>query len=231
MFLGDQRASRRTGTSRLLHKPLQTSGPPPNQRRRFPNNTPAGCTRQHIFYSVCTEITADSFQEEYCFLYVRSSYLALSVHNGKNMSNTISLSGAGSHERVEGRFLINHVTVAQAVYAPDAEEHRKIISHGNIWTINVVNAQYVAGTSVRTGQVAIPTTMDTGWYIALEDGYDPARDLYPINEKNMTSGQIVVVLDPDNVHPSNKLTRMLIEGVAYVNEDAYNDMLSAIDKE
>lgn len=147
------------------------------------------------------------------------------------MSNTISLSGAGSHERVEGRFLINHATVAQAVYAPDAEEHRKIISHGNIWAMNVVNAQYVAGTSVRTGQVAIPTTMDTGRYITLEDGYDPARDLYPVNEKNMTSSQIVVVLDPDKLHPLSKLTRMLVEGVAYVNEDAYSDMLAAIDKE
>ncbi|NSZ00857.1 hypothetical protein G6M70_01780 [Agrobacterium tumefaciens] len=47
----------------------------------------------------------------------------------------------------------------------------------------------------------------------------------------MTSGQIVVVLDPDDVHPSSKLTRMLVEGVAYVNADAYSDMLAAIDKE
>ena len=147
------------------------------------------------------------------------------------MSNTINLFDADSHERVEGRFLINHATVAQAVYAPDADSHRKVISQSNKWAINVVNAQYVAGTSVRTGQVAIPTTMDTGRYITLEDGYDPARDLYLVNEKNMTSGQIVVVLDPDKVHPLSKLTRMLVEGVAYVNEDAYRDMLAAIDKE
>lgn len=64
------------------------------------------------------------------------------------MSNTINLSDAASHERVEGRFLINHATVAQAVYAPDADEHHKIISQSNTWAINVVNAQYVAGTSV-----------------------------------------------------------------------------------
>ena len=130
------------------------------------------------------------------------------------MSNTIKLSGEGSHEHVEGRFLINHATVTQALYAPDADDHHKIISQSNVWAINIVNAQYVAGTSVRTGQVAIPTTMDTGRYIAPDDGYDPFRDLYPVNEKNMTSGRVVVVLDPDNVRPTSKLTRMLIEGVA-----------------
>lgn len=152
------------------------------------------------------------------------------IQNGETMSNTIKLSGEGSHEHVEGRFLINHATVTQALYAPVADDHHKIISQSNVWAINIVNAQYVAGTSVRTGQVAIPTTMDTGRYIAPDDGYDPFRDLYPVNEKNMTSGRIVVVLDPDNVRPTSKLTRMLIEGVAYVDEDAYNDMLAAIDK-
>ncbi|RVT73047.1 hypothetical protein EM858_19930 [Agrobacterium sp. CNPSo 2736] len=146
------------------------------------------------------------------------------------MSSTINLSGEGSHGRVAGKFLVNHITVAQALYEPDADDHHKIISCSNVWAIDVVNAQYVAGNSVRTGQVAIPTTKDTGLYIVLDDGYDPACDLYPVNEKNMTSGLIIVVLDPDNVCPSSKLTRMLIDGVAYVDEAVYKEMLAAIDK-
>lgn len=69
------------------------------------------------------------------------------------------------------------------------------------------------------------------WYIVFDDEFDPVRDLSSVNEKNMTSGQIIVVLGPDDVHPSSRLTRMLVEEVAYVDEDAFADMLAAIDKE
>lgn len=129
------------------------------------------------------------------------------------------------------KYLIRHAHFITSISAPDAGDHNRIISDSNVWAIDSVSAHFGSDAGWATGRVVVPTTRDTGIYIAPTPDHEPSKDRYEVNEANIKgSGLLLVILDLDKVQPRSKMAQTNLPGIAYLDDADYDRMVQALDK-